>query len=79
MQLAEHQAERDRLAAVVEEDLLDRYTRLFTTKGAGVVALENDICTGCHMKVTTSTAVKTKGGREIVECEQCGRILYWEP
>lgn len=78
-QLAEHQAERDRLAAEVDEDLLDRYDRLFTKKGEAVVALEADICTGCHMKVTTSTAVKTKGGREIVECEQCGRILYWNP
>jgi predicted nucleic acid-binding Zn-ribbon protein len=29
------------------------------------------------MKVTTQTAHKVKSGREIVSCEQCGRILYW--
>jgi predicted nucleic acid-binding Zn-ribbon protein len=28
------------------------------------------------MKVTTQTAVRVKGGKEIVSCEQCGRILY---
>jgi predicted nucleic acid-binding Zn-ribbon protein len=28
------------------------------------------------MKVTTQTVVRVKGGREIVHCEQCGRILY---
>lgn len=69
--------EQEDLAGKVEEDLLDRFNRLFTSKGdAAVVALEHDVCTGCHMKVTTATAVRVKGGREIVSCEQCGRILY---
>jgi predicted nucleic acid-binding Zn-ribbon protein len=70
--------EREELAAKVEEDLLDRFNRLFTSKGdAAVVALEHDVCTGCHMKVTTATTVQVKAGREIVSCEQCGRILYF--
>jgi len=69
--------ERDNLAADIDEDILDRFHRLFASKGdAAVVALEHDVCTGCHMKVTTATAVHVKGGREIVSCEQCGRILY---
>jgi len=69
--------ERDSLAADIDEDILDRFHRLFASKGdAAVVALEHDVCTGCHMKVTTATAVHVKGGREIVSCEQCGRILY---
>ncbi len=41
-----------------------------------MVALEHDICTGCHMKVTTATAIHARAGKEIVSCEQCGRILY---
>jgi uncharacterized protein len=70
--------ERYGLASRVDEDLLDRFDRLFTSKGdAAVVALEHDVCTGCHMKVTTATAVRVKGGKEIVSCEQCGRILYF--
>jgi len=28
------------------------------------------------MKVTTATAARVKADREIVSCEQCGRILY---
>ena len=61
----------------MDEDLLDLFSRLFVSKGdAAVVALEHDVCTGCHMKVTTATSVRVKGGREIVSCEQCGRILY---
>jgi predicted nucleic acid-binding Zn-ribbon protein len=71
------EAERAALVEGVEEDLLTQYERLFKTKGVGVVALEHDVCTGCHMKVTASTSQRTKTRREIVTCEQCGRILYW--
>ncbi len=71
------QKEREELAAKVDEDLLDRFNRLFTSKGdAAVVALEHDVCAGCHMKVTTATAARVKADKEIVSCEQCGRILY---
>ena len=69
--------ERADLAGTIDEDLLDRFDRLFASKGdAAVVALEHDVCTGCHMKVTTATAVQVRAGKEIVSCEQCGRILY---
>jgi uncharacterized protein len=68
---------RTDLAANVDEDLLNRFERLFASKGdAAVVALEHEVCTGCHMKITTQTAVRVKAGKEIVSCEQCGRILY---
>jgi len=77
VQLTEIDAERSRLATEVEEDLLDTYNRLFASKNdSAVVALEHEVCTGCHMKLTPSTAAKTKAGREIPHCEQCGRILY---
>ncbi|MDQ2824408.1 MAG: C4-type zinc ribbon domain-containing protein [Verrucomicrobiota bacterium] len=65
------------LSTKIDEDLLDRFNRLFESKGdAAVVAVEHGICTGCHMKVTTATAMNVKAGKEIVSCEQCGRILY---
>jgi predicted nucleic acid-binding Zn-ribbon protein len=75
--LQELTKERAELASKIDEDVLDRFERLFASKGdAAVVALEHDVCTGCHMKITTQTAVRVKGGKEIVSCEQCGRILY---
>ncbi|HEX3816718.1 MAG TPA: C4-type zinc ribbon domain-containing protein, partial [Chthoniobacterales bacterium] len=75
--LDELKKEREELAGKVDEDLLERFNRLFASKGdAAVVALEHEFCTGCHMKVTTATSVHVKGDREIVSCEQCGRILY---
>jgi predicted nucleic acid-binding Zn-ribbon protein len=68
---------RAELASQIDEDVLNRFERLFTSKGdAAVVALEHEVCTGCHMKITAQTAHRVKGGRELVSCEQCGRILY---
>ena len=76
-QQRELEKDRTTLAAEIDADLLDQFERLFNSKGdAAVVAVEHGVCTGCHMKVTTATASRVKAGKEIVNCEQCGRILY---
>ena len=76
--LEELTKDRNEVAGRVDEDLLDRFGRLFKSKGdAAVVGLVHEVCTGCHMKVTTQTSHKVKSGRELTSCEQCGRILYW--
>lgn len=76
-ELEKLKAERAGLARGIDEDLLNRYERLFASKGdAAVVPLEHEVCMGCHMKLTTQTAVRVKSAREIVSCEQCARILY---
>lgn len=75
--LKELTIERSALAEKTDEDILVRFERLFASKGdAAIVALDHEVCTGCHMKVTTQTAHRVKNGKEIVSCEQCGRILY---
>ena len=75
--LEELTKERVEISGKIDEDLLGRFERLFKSKGdAVVVALEHEVCTGCHMKVTTQTGHRAKAGKEIVSCENCGRILY---
>jgi uncharacterized protein len=70
--------EREASVAGINPDLLYRYDRLFATKdGNAVVAIEHEFCMGCHMKNTTTLVHRVKLGREITDCEQCGRILYW--
>jgi len=75
--ITELTADRARLAEGIDEDILDRYERLFKTKhGGAIVALEHEVCMGCHMKVTTQTVVQVKSEKEIEHCPQCGRMLY---
>lgn len=75
--IAELEASRKEALAGVDEDLLERYERLFKSKnGAAIVPLEHEICMGCHMKVTTQTVVEVNAQKAVVSCPQCGRILY---
>ncbi len=75
--LVQVEAERAGLSQGVNEDVLNLYTRLFASKnGDAVVPLENEVCAGCHMKLTTQTALRVRAENAIVHCEQCARILY---
>jgi uncharacterized protein len=75
--LRETATEREGLAETIDPDLLSRYQRLFASKnGTPIVPIEHEVCMGCHMKNTTTTVHRAKLAREIVYCEQCGRILY---
>jgi predicted nucleic acid-binding Zn-ribbon protein len=78
-QLAEVDADRAKMAEGIDEDLRDTYDRLIRMKnGEADVGLQHDVCSGCHMKVTPTTSSKCRSRKEIVHCENCGRILYWE-
>ena len=75
--LQELSKEREGLAEKMDEDVLGRFERLFASKGdSAIVAIEHGVCTGCHMKLTIATVKAAESGKEIVNCEQCGRILY---
>ncbi|HET9800551.1 MAG TPA: C4-type zinc ribbon domain-containing protein, partial [Chthoniobacterales bacterium] len=75
--LGELAKERKELAEKMDEDVLGRFERLFASKGdSAIVAVEHGVCTGCHMKLTIATIKATEAGKEIVNCEQCGRILF---
>lgn len=72
-------AQREKLAANVPDSLIPLYVRLMKTKdGRAVVPMRDGKCEGCHMKLIASTVMKAQSGREIAQCEDCGRILYVE-
>jgi predicted nucleic acid-binding Zn-ribbon protein len=70
-------AGRGTLLEGIDEDLIERYDRIFETKNArAVVPVEHDVCTGCHMKVTAQTSLALRSDKSIVSCPQCGRLLH---
>lgn len=77
--LSEVKALRDKAAAEFDdEDLIELYDRLRKARGTKVVVSlsESGQCAGCHVKVTPATLIKVNADKEIVQCENCGRILY---
>ena len=64
----------------VPEPQLRIYDRLAVKPGHPVcVPVKSGKCGGCHLKVPTHIEVMAKSGAEIATCDQCGRILYWQP
>ena len=75
--IEELKSDREKIASNIDNDLLDRYNRIFKSKkGVAVSELVNDICSGCHMKVTPTTAGMVRAEKVVSTCDQCGRILY---
>lgn len=67
---------RSEAAQGIDESLLATYERIFQNKaGSAIVLMENEVCFGCHMKVTSQTALEVRAEKQIVHCPSCGRIL----
>jgi uncharacterized protein len=47
--------------------------------GLAVVLVVGSSCSACHVKVRPAAMQQLKQGREIVYCDSCKRILYYEP
>ena len=56
------------------------FHRLIDKKhGLAVVLAVNGSCSACHVKIRPAAMQILKQGREIVYCDSCKRILYYEP
>ena len=63
----------------LDENSLKHYNRLSNIKGGkAVVAVIGNVCGGCSMNITTQTLNSLIGGKELVFCQSCSRILYLE-
>ncbi len=56
------------------------FRRLLEKKGGlAIVPLVSNSCSACHVKVRPAAIQILRAGREVVYCDSCKRILYYDP
>ena len=80
-QVAEYEAQRERVLAKIDERLLSAYDRIRCNvrNGLAVVTVKRDACGGCFNRIPPQRQVDIRQGKKIIVCEYCGRILVADP
>ena len=75
-QLEELKKQRAEVGEQVDPKYMERYKAVRGQCSPAMARLNNDQCSGCNMSLPSAVAKQLQGSDEIIECENCGRILY---
>jgi uncharacterized protein len=79
-EIAQLDAERSRVVALISENLLDHYDRISKKHNHIVLAeVRDEKCAACGMRVRPHVfqEMRRTGSEEMFHCETCTRILYY--
>ncbi len=63
-------------AGKLDPQLLAKYRSIKQHCTPPMAKLVNGQCSGCFMSLPSATLLEIRNGSRIVECDNCGRILY---
>jgi hypothetical protein len=64
------------LRAKIPSPILEHYDRLVVRGKKGIAAVQNQVCTGCHMRLPIGVIMTLMHEQDIQLCDTCGRYLY---
>jgi predicted nucleic acid-binding Zn-ribbon protein len=74
----QHRAE---LLKDIPKDILFMYEQILRSKDGIAVSKINftkEVCLGCHMSLPPQLINEVKPNKKLLNCDKCGRFLYWE-
>jgi len=78
-QLAHWNAQRDKLREGVPADLLRHYERVQKLRKTGISEVRDHKCMACQVMLRPQTYNEVRSGNQVVICDSCQRILYFDP
>ena len=71
------EAERRELAATIPPDYLDPFLKVARQrKGLALVAVRDELCGGCHVRVMPKLIQQVRRATGLIACDSCKRYLY---
>lgn len=74
-ELKELQERADLIRTELDMVLVERFDRLMERYGFAVAEVENGVCMGCYVNVSTGMGSAIEGSNDIYVCENCGKFL----
>ncbi|MBO8164086.1 MAG: hypothetical protein H0Z34_10260 [Brevibacillus sp.] len=74
-EIQRHLWEKSQLEDDLDQQLLAAYERVAAIKRQPIVEVRNKSCTGCNLTLSLSKLAEWRRARELVYCDECGRIL----
>ena len=77
--VAEFQAARKSIVASMTPGVYNNYERIRGRRGAALAEMVDGRCSVCHIAVRPQFLQDVKRGEQVLFCESCQRILYYNP
>ncbi len=80
-ELGEARAERERMMKELPKSVSSLFNRISARIRDGIAVAEarNGACTACFMALRPQMMADVRRGTEVITCDNCNRILYYEP
>ena len=80
-ELEQARADRERLLKELPKAMSTLYNRISARIRDGVAVAEarNGACTACYMALRPQVMADVRRGEEVITCDNCNRILYYNP
>jgi predicted nucleic acid-binding Zn-ribbon protein len=73
-------SERESLIPTIPSDQMGLYKSIFRqANGTALSPVTDDFCFMCQIRIRPQVLNELIARKEIILCENCGRILYWQP